>query len=106
MLLPVLSARIGAHSQARCLELRRAARPRLGAGNVGRPAAFVDTLASTLRGYGPPPYKSVHAHGYVMGQYDKLAGGYSEPKAYETRSTRPASARSASWTASTRSRRR
>ena len=39
-------------------------------------------LASTLRGYGPPPYKSVYAYGYVMGQYDKLAGDYTEPKAY------------------------
>ena len=39
-------------------------------------------LASTLRGYGPPPYKSVYAYGYVMGQYDKLAGDYTEPKPY------------------------
>ena len=39
-------------------------------------------LASTLRGYGPPPYTSVYAYGYVMGQYDKLAGDYTEPKAY------------------------
>jgi pimeloyl-ACP methyl ester carboxylesterase len=39
-------------------------------------------LASTLRGYGPPPYKSVYAYGYVMGQYGKLAGDYTEPKAY------------------------
>ena len=39
-------------------------------------------LASKLRGYGPPPYKSVYAYGYVMGQYDKLAGDYTEPKAY------------------------
>lgn len=39
-------------------------------------------LASKLRGYGPPPYKSVYAYGYVMGQYDKLAGDYTEPTAY------------------------
>ena len=39
-------------------------------------------LATTLRGYGPPPYKSVYAYGYVMQQYDKLAGDYTEPKAY------------------------
>jgi pimeloyl-ACP methyl ester carboxylesterase len=39
-------------------------------------------LASKLRGYGPPPYKSVYAYGYVMSQYDKLAGDYTEPKAY------------------------
>jgi pimeloyl-ACP methyl ester carboxylesterase len=39
-------------------------------------------LASKLRGYGPPPYGSVYAYGYVMGQYDKLAGDYTEPKAY------------------------
>ena len=38
--------------------------------------------ASKLRGYGRPPYKSVYAYGYVMGQYDKLAGEYTEPKAY------------------------
>jgi alpha-beta hydrolase superfamily lysophospholipase len=40
-------------------------------------------LASKLRGYGEPPYKSVYAYGYVMSQYDKLAGDYAEPKAYE-----------------------
>jgi proline iminopeptidase len=39
-------------------------------------------LASKLRGYGAPPYKSVYAYGYVMSQYDKLAGDYTEPKAY------------------------
>ena len=39
-------------------------------------------LASKLRGYGPPPYKSVYAYGYVMSQYDKLAGDYTEPKTY------------------------
>ena len=39
-------------------------------------------LASKLRGYGPPPYGSVYAYGYVMSQYDKLAGDYTEPKAY------------------------
>jgi pimeloyl-ACP methyl ester carboxylesterase len=39
-------------------------------------------LASKLRGYGPPPYKAVYAYGYVMSQYDKLAGDYTEPKAY------------------------
>ena len=40
------------------------------------------SLASKLHGYGAPPYKSVYAYGYVMGQYDKLAGDYTEPKAY------------------------
>ncbi len=40
------------------------------------------SLANKLRGYGAPPYKSVYAYGYVMGQYDKLAGDYTEPKAY------------------------
>ena len=40
------------------------------------------SLASKLRGYGAPPYKSVFAYGYVMSQYDKLAGDYTEPKAY------------------------
>jgi proline iminopeptidase len=39
-------------------------------------------LASKLHGYGPPPYGSVYAYGYVMSQYDKLAGDYTEPKAY------------------------
>ncbi len=39
-------------------------------------------LASKLRGYGAPPYGSVYAYGYVMGQYDKLAGDYTEPNAY------------------------
>ena len=39
-------------------------------------------LASKLRGYGPPPYASVYAYAYVMTQYDKLAGDYTEPKAY------------------------
>ena len=39
-------------------------------------------LASKLRGYGPPPYESVYAYGYVMTQYDKLAGDYTEPKSY------------------------
>jgi pimeloyl-ACP methyl ester carboxylesterase len=39
-------------------------------------------LARKLRGYGRPPYKSVYAYGYVMSQYDKLAGDYTEPKAY------------------------
>ena len=39
-------------------------------------------LASTMRGYGPPPYRSVYAYAYVMTQYDKLAGDYTEPKAY------------------------
>jgi deazaflavin-dependent oxidoreductase (nitroreductase family) len=39
-------------------------------------------LASKLRGYGPPPYRSVYAYGYVMSQYDKLAGDYTEPKTY------------------------
>ena len=39
-------------------------------------------LASKLRGYGAPPYESVFAYGYVMSQYDKLAGDYTEPKAY------------------------
>jgi pimeloyl-ACP methyl ester carboxylesterase len=39
-------------------------------------------LASKLRGYGPPPYKNVYAYGYVMSQYDKLAGDYTAPKAY------------------------
>jgi pimeloyl-ACP methyl ester carboxylesterase len=39
-------------------------------------------LASTMRGYGPPPYRSVFAYAYVMTQYDKLAGDYTEPKAY------------------------
>jgi pimeloyl-ACP methyl ester carboxylesterase len=50
---------------------------------LGYAAAHNDKgLASTLRGYGPPPYKSVYAYGYVMGQYDKLAGDYTEPNAY------------------------
>jgi pimeloyl-ACP methyl ester carboxylesterase len=40
-------------------------------------------LASKLHGYGQPPYKSVYAYAYVMSQYDKLAGDYTEPKAYE-----------------------
>jgi pimeloyl-ACP methyl ester carboxylesterase len=39
-------------------------------------------LASTLHGYGPPPYRSVFSYAYVMTQYDKLAGDYTEPKAY------------------------
>jgi proline iminopeptidase len=39
-------------------------------------------LASKLRGYGAPPYASVYAYGYAMSQYDKLAGDYTEPKAY------------------------
>jgi proline iminopeptidase len=39
-------------------------------------------LAGKLRGYGRPPYKSVYAYGYVMSQYDKLAGEYTEPKVY------------------------
>jgi proline iminopeptidase len=39
-------------------------------------------LSSKLHGYGAPPYKSVYAYGYVMTQYDKLAGDYTEPKAY------------------------
>ncbi|HEX5414923.1 MAG TPA: alpha/beta fold hydrolase, partial [Chloroflexota bacterium] len=39
-------------------------------------------LASKLRGYGAPPYKNVYAYGFVMGNYDKLAGDYTEPKAY------------------------
>jgi pimeloyl-ACP methyl ester carboxylesterase len=39
-------------------------------------------LASRLHGYGPPPYDSVYAYAYVMTQYDKLAGDYTEPKAY------------------------
>jgi proline iminopeptidase len=39
-------------------------------------------LASKLHSYGQPPYKSVYAYGYVMSQYDKLAGDYTEPKAY------------------------
>ncbi|HST17754.1 MAG TPA: alpha/beta fold hydrolase [Gaiellaceae bacterium] len=39
-------------------------------------------LANTLRGYGPPPYTTVYGYGYVMSQYDKLAGDYTEPKAY------------------------
>jgi pimeloyl-ACP methyl ester carboxylesterase len=46
-------------------------------------AAHGDTdLARRLRGYGPPPYDSVYAYGYVLSQYDKLAGDYTEPKAY------------------------
>ena len=46
-------------------------------------AAHNDTgLASKLRGYGAPPYGSVYAYGYVMSQYDKLAGDYTEPKSY------------------------
>jgi len=40
------------------------------------------SLANKLRGYGAPPYGSVYAYGYVMSQYDKLAGDYTEPKAY------------------------
>jgi proline iminopeptidase len=39
-------------------------------------------LGDTMRGYGAPPYKSVYAYGYVMSHYDKLAGDYTEPKAY------------------------
>jgi proline iminopeptidase len=39
-------------------------------------------LASKLHGYGAPPYRSVYAYGYVMSQYDKLAGDYTEPKPY------------------------
>jgi proline iminopeptidase len=39
-------------------------------------------LANKLHGYGQPPYKTVYAYGYVMSQYDKLAGDYTEPKAY------------------------
>ena len=39
-------------------------------------------LANKLHGYGAPPYRSVYAYGYVMTQYDKLAGDYTEPKAY------------------------
>ena len=39
-------------------------------------------LANKLHGYGEPPYSSVYAYGYVMTQYDKLAGDYTEPKAY------------------------
>jgi proline iminopeptidase len=41
-----------------------------------------NALASKMRGYGRPPYKNVYAYGYVMSQYDKLAGDYTEPKAY------------------------
>jgi pimeloyl-ACP methyl ester carboxylesterase len=41
------------------------------------------SLTSKLRGYGPPPYGSVYAYGYVLSQYDKLAGDYREPKAYK-----------------------
>ena len=41
-----------------------------------------NALASKMRGYGAPPYKNVYAYGYVMSQYDKLAGEYTEPKAY------------------------
>ena len=40
------------------------------------------SLASKLYSYGKPPYKSVYAYAYVMSQYDKLAGDYTEPKAY------------------------
>jgi proline iminopeptidase len=39
-------------------------------------------LASRMRGYGLPPYKNVYAYAFVMTQYDKLAGDYTEPKAY------------------------
>jgi pimeloyl-ACP methyl ester carboxylesterase len=39
-------------------------------------------LASKLRGYGAPPYKSVFAYGYVMSRYDRLAGVYTEPRAF------------------------
>jgi pimeloyl-ACP methyl ester carboxylesterase len=50
---------------------------------LGYAAKQHDTgLASTLHGYGPPPYRSVYAYAYVMTQYDKLAGDYTEPKAY------------------------
>ena len=38
-------------------------------------------MCDRLRGYGAPPYEDVFAYGYVMGQYDKLAGDYTEPKA-------------------------
>ncbi|HEV8461191.1 MAG TPA: alpha/beta hydrolase [Gaiellaceae bacterium] len=39
-------------------------------------------LANKLRGYGEPPYKTVYAYGFVMTQYEKLAGDYTAPKAY------------------------
>jgi pimeloyl-ACP methyl ester carboxylesterase len=46
-------------------------------------AKYHDTsLANKLHGYGRPLYKSVYAYAYVMSQYDKLAGDYTEPKAY------------------------
>ncbi|HEX5192069.1 MAG TPA: alpha/beta hydrolase [Solirubrobacteraceae bacterium] len=40
-------------------------------------------LAEEMRSYGPPPYDSVWAYGLVMSQYDKLAGNFTKPKAYE-----------------------
>ena len=40
-------------------------------------------LADRLRGYGPPPYDSVWAYGYVLTQYEKLEGDY-DPPAYYT----------------------
>lgn len=42
-------------------------------------------LAKKMRGYGPPPYKDTWAHGVVMEQYDKLAGDFTPPHAYEQR---------------------
>ena len=63
-------------------------------------------LASKLRGYGAPPYKSVYAYGFVMGQYDKLAGDYTEPKAYTDALDKAGVGPSACSAASTRCRRR
>lgn len=42
-------------------------------------------LARQMRAYGPPPYKDLWAYGVVMQQYDKLAGPYTPPPAYEER---------------------
>lgn len=42
-------------------------------------------LADKMRAYGPPPYQDFWAYGVVMEQYDKLAGDYTPPAAYERR---------------------
>ena len=61
----------------------RATDGRIYRGLLGYAAAHHDeAMASKLRAYGAPPYRSVYAYGYVMGRYDKLAGDYTEPEAY------------------------
>ena len=40
-------------------------------------------LATTLREYGPPPYRDLWAYPVIMAYYDKLAGDYDPPQAYQ-----------------------